>query len=202
MTTAGLILAAGESSRLGGESKALLAVGDRSAVRRVAEVSLAEGLNPVVVVVGAHRSSIAHELRGLPVVLVEAEDWYEGRTASIQSGVRSLPPGSDVLFWPVDHPFVHARTIAALEAVKAHDALGVWFIPTYRGGGGHPVLWRGFVSSHVLELRTDAPLRSLLPEFGVQVRRFQVEDPGVVANIDTPEAYREALAVWDRGGGE
>lgn len=202
MTSAALILAAGESSRFGGRPKALLEVGERSAVRRVAEISLEEGLSPVVLVVGAHRSSIAHEVRGLPVVLVEADDWYEGRTASIQAGVRSVPPGSDIVLWPVDHPFVSARTVGDLEAVETRDAFGTWFIPTYRGTGGHPVLWRGSVSPLVLELRADAPLRSLLPELGPQVRRFAVEDPGVVTNVDTPEAYRDAHDAWVRAGME
>ncbi len=202
MSSAALILAAGESSRFGGLSKAVVPIGERSAVRRIAEVSLAEGLSPVAVVVGAHRAPVAHELRGLPITLVEAEEWYEGRTASIQAGIRALPEGSDVVLWPVDHPFVSARTLGALRAVQEHDALGAWFIPTYQGRGGHPVLWRAFVSPHVLELRTDAPLRSLLPEFGPQVRRFPVEDPGVVANVDTPESYRSALEVWVRSGEE
>ena len=202
MSSAALILAAGGSSRFEGQPKALRSVGERSAVRRIAEGSLAARLSPVVVVVGAHRSSIAHELRGLPTVLVEAEEWYEGRTASIQAGVRSLPSGSDVVLWPVDHPFVAARTIDDLEAMKLRDAFGIWFVPTYQGRGGHPVLWRGSVSPHVLELRSDAPLRSLLPEFGPQVRRFAVDDPGVVSNVDTPESYRSALELWDPRGRE
>ena len=89
-----------------------------------------------------------------------------------------------------------------LLAVTVHDTLGVWFIPTYQSRGGHPVLFRAVVRPHVLELRPDAPLRSLLPEYGPQVRRIAVEDPGVVANVDTPEAYRAALEDWFRRGEE
>ena len=200
MGSSTLILAAGESSRFGGSPKALLAAGQRSAVRRLAEISLSLGLDPVLVVVGAHATPIEHELRGLPVEVLRAENWYEGRTASIQSGLEALPDGSDVLLWPIDHPFVSAHTVGDLLAVARHDLLGVWFIPTYQGRGGHPVLFRAVVRAHVLELRPDAPLRSLLPEYGPQVRRFAVEDPGVVVNVDTPEAYRTALEEWSRRG--
>jgi len=196
MTTAALILSAGESSRFGGLPKALLPAGERSAVRRLAEIALATGLDPIVVVVGAHPGPITHELRGLPVGIVEAEQWYEGRTASVQAGLEALPSDRDVLFWPVDHPFVSARTVEGLTSLLERDALGVWFIPTYQGHGGHPVVWRSSIRRDVLELRADAPIRSLLPEFGPQVRRVAVDDPGVLANVDTPEAYRAAHDDW------
>jgi len=194
---AALILSAGASSRLGGRPKALLPVDGRSGVRRIAEVCLGDGFAPVVVVVGPHRLAIAHELRGLEVELVDSEQWQEGRTASVQAGLAVLPPERDVLLWPVDHPFVAPRTIDALLAARASDLLGVWFIPTFQGQGGHPVLWRPAVRNDIFDLRPDAPLRSLLPEFGPQVRRVVVDDPGVVANVDTLEAFQEATAGWE-----
>jgi len=172
-------------------------VGGTTAVGRLAEVCLSQGFDPVAVVVGPHRGPVAHELRGMPVSIVDAELWYEGRTASIHAGLEAIPEDRDVLFWPVDHPFVSVSTVASLERVRGEDALAVWFIPTFQGRGGHPVLWRAGVRADILDLRGDAPLRSLLPEFGIQVRRLPVDDPGVVANIDTPEAYRAALDEWE-----
>jgi molybdenum cofactor cytidylyltransferase len=202
MTTAALILTGGASTRFGGQPKALLPTDERTSVRRIAEVNLAQGADPVVAVVGAHRTPIAHELRGLPVHVVDAEEWYEGRTASVQAGLRAIPDDRDVLLWPVDHPFVSTRTVDTLWAVRESDLLAVWFIPTYRGRGGHPVLWRAPIRNDILDLRADAPLRSLLPEFGPQVRRVAVEDPGVVANVDTPELYRLAWDEWHSREGD
>jgi molybdenum cofactor cytidylyltransferase len=160
------------------------------------EVSLDQAFDPVVVVVGPHHAPIADELRGLPVELVDSELWYEGRTASIQSGLRAIPAGADVLLWPVDHPFVSARTLDLLSDARDTDALGVWFVPTYQGQGGHPVLWKDHVRADVLELRPDAPIRALMPELGPQVRRVSVDDPGIIENIDTPEEYRNAFDAW------
>jgi len=195
-TTAALVLSGGESSRFGGVPKALLSTGDRSAVRRIAEICLEAGFDPVVVVVGPHRWAVANEVRGLGVELVDSREWFEGRTASVQSGLNALPPGLDVLLWPVDHPFVRTSTVDLLTSVRDSDALGVWFIPAFEGRGGHPVLWRESVRKEILELRPDAPIRSLIPEFGPQVRRVPVEDPGVVANVDTPDRYRAAFDEW------
>jgi molybdenum cofactor cytidylyltransferase len=195
--TAALILSGGASSRFGGQPKALVPVDGRTGVRRIAEICLADGFAPVTVVVGPHRHPIAHELRGLAVDLVDSEEWAEGRTGSVQTGLASIPPQRDVVFWPVDHPFVRPRTVDALLAARATDQIGVWFIPTYEGRGGHPVLWRPPVRNDIFDLRPDAPIRSLLPEFGPQVRRLRVDDPGVVANVDTPDAYLAAAADWD-----
>ncbi len=195
--TAALILSAGASSRFGGQPKALLPVDGRTGVRRIAEICLNDGFDPVTVVVGPHRHPIAHELRGLGVELVDSEDWSEGRTGSVQRGLAEIPPLRDVVLWPVDHPFVAPRTVDALLAARETDRIGVWFIPTFEGRGGHPVLWRPAVRNDIFDLRPDAPIRSLLPEFGPQVRRLPVDDPGVVANVDTPDAYRAAFADWD-----
>jgi len=200
MSTAALILSGGESSRLGGYPKALLSTGDRSAVRRLAEICLVDGFDPVVVVAGAHHLPIAHELRGLDVSMVMAERWREGRTASVQAGLEAIPEDRDVLFWPVDHSFVAPRTVDALLSVRDTDLLGVWFIPTFEGRGGHPVLWRATMRTNLFELRSDAPIRALLPEYGPQVRRVAVDDPGVVANVDTPESYRASLDAFRERG--
>lgn len=196
MTSAALILSAGESRRFGGYPKALLSAGRRTAVRRIAEIALDRKFDPVVVVVGVHRGEISRELRDLPVEVVDSERWYEGRTASIQSGVVAIPPDRDILLWPIDHPFVSPSTADTLTALLPADPLAVWFIPTYEGQGGHPILWRSVVRNDVLELRSDAPVRSLIPEFGPQVRRVPVDDPAVADNTDTPEAYRTAYELW------
>ncbi|MCI4365579.1 MAG: nucleotidyltransferase family protein [Thermoplasmata archaeon] len=200
MGTSAIILSGGASQRFGGFPKALLSLGERTAIRRIAEVCLDGGFDPVVAVTGTHHLQVAHELHGLPVDLVESEEWFEGRTASVQAGVRAIPEDQDILLWPVDHPFVSAKTVETLRAVRDADAIGVWFIPAFHGKGGHPVLWRPSVRSDILELRPDVPLRSLLPELGPQVRRVTVEDSGVVANVDTPEAYQAAYDEWRRLG--
>jgi molybdenum cofactor cytidylyltransferase len=200
--TAALLLSGGASSRFGGSPKALASAGERSVVRRMVQVSLAQDYSPIVVVVGPHRTAISHELRDMPVEIVDSEEWFEGRTASVQAGLRAIPDDSDVVMWPVDHPFVSTRTLDRLEAVSEHDSLAVWFIPTFEGRGGHPIFWKPQVRMDLLQLRPDAPLRALLPEFGPQVRRVSVDDPGVLASIDSPEEYRTSYDAWISRGEE
>lgn len=200
-TTAALVLSGGESSRFGGFPKALLPIDSETVVHSIAQRCLARGFDPVVVVAGAHHGPIAHAVRDLDVAVVNAENWREGRTASMQAGLAAIPEDRDLLFWPVDHPFIADRTLDSLFAARDSDPLAVWFIPESEERGGHPVLWRSVVRSDLLALRPDAPIRSLIPEFGPQVRRVRVDDPGALANIDTPEEFRAALDDWRRRGG-
>lgn len=196
MSTGAILLSGGASTRFGGFPKALVSAGERSVVRRMAELCLDQGYDPVLVVVGPHHHPISEELRGVGVQLVDSEQWYEGRTASVQAGLRATPAGLDVLLWPVDHPFVSARTLERLGAARDSDDLGLWFVPTYQGRAGHPVLWKEPVRADVLELRPDAPIRALMPELGPQVRRVAVDDPGILASIDTPDEYRVSFDAW------
>lgn len=202
MTTAALLLSGGESSRFGGFPKALLSTGDETIVHRLARRCLERGFAPVVVVAGAHHGPVAHAVRDLGVPVVMAENWREGRTASMQAGLLAIPPECDLVFWPIDHPFVADRTVDRLLAARTADPLAVWFLPEHEGRGGHPVLWRSGVRGDLLALRPDAPIRSLIPEFGPQVRRVVVDDPGVLENVDTPDEFRAALDAWHARGGD
>jgi molybdenum cofactor cytidylyltransferase len=196
-----VILAAGASTRFEGRPKALLSVSDEPAVARLVRVSREEGFEPRVVV-GAHSSEIRRALPYPPPAVIDNPDWAEGRTGSIQKGLVEVGDEESVLLWPVDHPFVQAMTLRRLRTAAERDAMGVWFIPTFEGFGGHPVLLKPTVLPRVKTLSPATPLRVLLPEFGPQVVRLPVEDPGVRANIDTEQEYLRFHATWreEEGG--
>ena len=184
-----IVLAAGASTRYGGRSKALLDISGELAVVRLIRICREEGYSPRVVV-GLHIAEVREVLRSTSAEVVENTDWARGRTGSLQKGLEGVPPEASVLLWPVDHPFVQAKTLRRLGTVAEHDAMGVWFIPTFEGFGGHPVLLQPSVISRIREVPSETPLRSLQPEFGPQVVRVPVDDPGVRANVDTVEDYQ------------
>lgn len=195
-----VLLSGGASTRLGGEPKACLDIGGEPAIRRMARLCLDAGFSPIVTVVGVHAHRVNAALAGMPVGLVVNEGWEAGRTGSIQRGIELLGTERPTLLWPVDYPFVESRTLATLLDESERDTLGVFFIPTHGGHGGHPVLLRGVALTDALELRPDAPLRSIFPELGPQVARVAVDDPGVVDKVDTMDDYLRGNLAWMERG--
>ncbi len=194
-----LILAAGASSRLGGEPKSLLPVGPERAVERLVRVARESGWEPTVVV-GAHADRVEPVARTAGARVARNDGWALGRTSSVHAGLLAVGTDRPVLLWPVDHPFVQAKTIFHLANAAERDAMGVWFIPTFEDRGGHPVLLAPPGLGRVMALGPEEPLRHLLPELGPQVVRLPVDDPGVLRNVDTWEEYRAGLAEWAERG--
>ncbi|MCI4369665.1 MAG: NTP transferase domain-containing protein [Thermoplasmata archaeon] len=195
-----LLLAGGESRRLGGVPKATLSVGDEAAIVRMARIAAAEGFAPAVVVAGRHYEQTVKALHGRSIPVVENREWASGRTGSIRLGLDTLPTQQDVLLWPVDHPLVEAKTLRVLRSVAEGDPMALWLLPTYERRGGHPVYLRAPVRPMVQFLAPDAPLRALLRRLGPQVRRVPVTDPGVTSSVETFEDYHAALANWRARG--
>lgn len=192
-----VILSAGASTRFGGRPKALLPVWGESAIGRMVRVAREEGFDPCVVV-GAHAAEIRGSLSSTALRIVENSQWSLGRTGSIQVGLAAVGSVTSALLWPVDHPFVQAMTLRRLRVATEHDAMGVWFIPTFDGSGGHPVLVKPSVLPRIQSLAPTDSLRTLFPTLGAGVVRVPVDDPGVQANVDTVETFDRFVSLHPR----
>lgn len=197
---AGVVLAAGRSSRFGGEPKALLEVGGETAVVRIGRILRETGVAAIAVVLGAGGTELRRTMPDGAVPLSNP-DWPAGRTGSVQVGLEWARDFDRAVLWPVDHPFVRAATVGRLLAA-ANDPLALWTLPEIGGRGGHPVVVAAPAFPVIAGLGADTPLRSLLPRLGVQVKRVPVDDPAVRWNTDTPESYHATRAVWAAQGGD
>ncbi len=119
--TAGIILAAGESTRFG-SPKQLLDWKGKPFVRQVAETALQSGLWPVVVVTGAFAADVESALNGLPVNIVRNAEFAQGQSTSIRAGINSFPPSprwgeraevGAAIFLLADQPQIPADVIRA-----------------------------------------------------------------------------------------
>ena len=188
-----LLLTGGASVRAG-EPKALRRFRGVPVLLGMARLAGALGYSPVLAVTGAHSALIASVVGNAPGLgLLAFPGWAQGRTATIQAGLRALEPARTVLLWPVDHPFVQARTLRALVRAGDSDELATLVVPTFAGRGGHPVLLKTDAVREAMTLGAWEPLRALAARLGPQVRRLPVDDPGVVDNLDEPERYEEAI---------
>jgi molybdenum cofactor cytidylyltransferase len=111
---AGILLAAGTSSRMG-ENKLLLEIGGEPLVTRVARRALAGGLDPLVVVLGHQAARSRAALAALDCRLVENADYASGQPSSVASGIAALPDDSDAaMILLADMPFVTAEIVRGL----------------------------------------------------------------------------------------
>lgn len=192
---AGVVLAAGLSSRMDRRFKLLLPYGDGTVVGAVVEVAVEAGLDPVVVVVGHRAGEVRRALARTGARVVQNPDFRDGMATSLAAGIRALRSegavsGAAVLLG--DEPGVRAETIrAAVEAWRRGGAPVLR--TTYRDRPGHPVLFARAAFPLLEGLRGDrGPAESLEPE-RLEVALHEVDLPAPV-DIDTPGAYRRALA--------
>ncbi|MBV9522677.1 MAG: molybdopterin-binding/glycosyltransferase family 2 protein, partial [Alphaproteobacteria bacterium] len=112
---AGLVLAAGRSTRMGGPNKLLEEINGRPLVRIAAEQLLASHAKPVIVVTGHQRERLERALAGLPVRFVHNDDFAEGLSTSLKAGIKAVPAEVDGAIVTLgDMPQVSAKLIDRL----------------------------------------------------------------------------------------
>jgi molybdenum cofactor cytidylyltransferase len=137
---AGVILAAGTSSRMG-RNKLLLQLGGRSVLRRAVDTALAAGLDPVLVVVGHQREQAEAELRDARCKLVANPDYQDGVNTSLRTGIRAVPEGCPAaVVMLADMPLVTPAMLRTmLEQYRGGRAPLV--VSSYDGIDAPPILY-------------------------------------------------------------
>jgi len=190
-----VVLAAGLSSRMAPASKLLMNLGDRPLIRHVVQTAIDTGLDPVTVVVGHDRDAIRGAVEGLPLRIVDNDDYQEGMASSIRAGVRAIAAEVDAaVFLLGDMPLVAPRHLGPLLAAFAAEPDRGICIPTYWSKRGNPVLWSARYFPHLLELRGDQGARVLLREFDAEIIEVEMPDDGVLVDVDTKTALETVLS--------
>lgn len=187
---AGIILAAGESSRMG-RDKALLRLGEETFLSHLMGVLHAAGLDLIRVVLGANAETVRRAMRFGPAEVVINTMWQQGQLSSLQAALRSLPAGAvdAAVVALVDHPKVSAALVRALVAAFRTSGKAI-VIPTYRGRRGHPVVFSSALFSALLAAPLAQGARQVIHEHGGDLLELPTEEEGVVLDIDDPESYR------------
>jgi molybdenum cofactor cytidylyltransferase len=187
---AGVILAAGASSRMGGYPKALLEYQGETFVARLVRV-LSTVCDPVIVVLGYHADRVH------PIVPANARIGVNpsperGQLSSLQTGLAELPEDVEgFIFVPVDCPAAAPETIAAVAtAFRARDAKIQFVVPQYRGKHGHPVCASREIIREMLALPATAQARDVVHAHVPETLYIDVEDPGILTDIDNLERYK------------
>jgi molybdenum cofactor cytidylyltransferase len=189
---AAILLAAGESSRMG-SSKALLPWAGTSLLGYAVGEFLAAGAAEVVVVVGADAERVRAALPSSDAVVAVANPEYRsGRSSSIRAGAASISPAtSAVIVQSVDQPCPSAILRALYEAVEQPDVEVA--APTFAGRRGHPICLAGRLVSELLTVREeDEGLRAAVRRHAGARRDVPVESAVVHLNLNDRSAYERA----------
>jgi molybdenum cofactor cytidylyltransferase len=182
-----IILAAGNSARLG-RPKQLLEFRGKSLITHLVAEAITAGIQPVVVVSGAVHLSVP--LAGQPVSIVENPRWREGMGSSIAAGVRFLSDQAvDAFFVAVcDQPYVSANLFTEMIAAKKRFAKGI-VACSYAGTTGTPVLFDRQYFGMLEELTGQEGAKKILRAYQADVAA--VPFPHGEIDIDTEDDYEK-----------
>jgi len=196
ITITGVVLAAGESRRMG-TPKQLLPFGDRTILERVVDSLLAAGVEEVIVVLGHLADRVRTVLGERPVRAVVNEGYRSGMLSSVKCGVRAIGGERDAaLFALGDQPQIVSGVVKEIIARYREGTAGI-VIPCYGGKKGHPII----IDLHkyreaILSLPEDGGLNALMQVHTDDVRLIDMATEDIIRDIDDQEDYGRELARW------
>ena len=187
---AGVILAAGTSSRMGGRNKLLEDFDGTQMIRRTAENILASQASPVIVVTGRDADAVQRSLEGLDVAFAHNPDFADGMSGSLRAGIQALPDNIDgALICLGDMPLVSPDIIDKLIAAFDEEEGRTICLPVHHGKWGNPILWSRLYFEEILGVSGDQGARELLHTYAERICEVAVESDGVLKDFDTPESF-------------
>jgi CTP:molybdopterin cytidylyltransferase MocA len=186
-----IVPAAGQSSRFGG-MKLLEPIGGLPLLQHTLASLIDAGVSQVVVVLAPRVSfSEVAFLSDRRVTTVVNEAPERGMFSSIQTGLAALPSGSGpILVLPADMPFVRATTIgavaaaAAIPAPRTGDSKARVVVPVHQGRRGHPLALPPALRTSLLGADPSRSLKDALLRLDVSWELLEVDDAGVLRDVD------------------
>jgi len=187
----GLILAAGKSERMG-RPKPLLPFRGSCFLTHVLTEASCSKLTEVKVVLGHHAKAILQALPEIEPKTLVHSDYEYGQLSSLQCGLKHLTSaGLDgVMVLLIDHPMVHRDLVNRLiETFTQNDSSIV--IPSFEHRRGHPMIFGADLFNELLAAPLDQGAVSVVRKHSHEILHLEVDEPGVLVDIDTPEAYEK-----------
>ena len=184
-----VIIAAGNSTRMGGSPKALLPLLQESALERLVGLFEGNGVTEIRVVLGKHSPQIAPLLDHLQIPWVKNASPEKGMFASVQLGVDALPDKLSAFFIsPVDLPLIPVELPRKLMTLQAETKAPI-AAPSINHRRGHPPLFAATLRQEILNFSGDGGLRAFQKKYLEATAWLLIETEEVLLDMDTPEDY-------------
>jgi molybdenum cofactor cytidylyltransferase len=183
-----LILAAGQSKRMG-QPKMLLPWGKTTVLGQVIDVFKAAGIEDILVVTGGAKE-LVEALVGTSARTVFNPGFAEGEMlSSIQAGLAELKPGTEaVLIGLGDQPQVQERSVRLVVEEYTQSKASL-VVPSFQMRRGHPWLVARPHWGEILKMEPSETPRDFLNRHSADIRYVEINDPGILKDLDTPEDY-------------
>ncbi len=197
---AAVVLAAGQSRRMGKDNKLLAPVDGAPMVAKVVAAARSSAADPVVVVTGHQVDQVATALRGSGATLHHNPDFAAGLSTSLRVGLAALPGDVDgALICLGDMPRVTAAHMDKLIAAFDPEEGRAICVPTKDGKRGNPILWSARFFPDMERVAGDVGARHIVGENADLVCEVPIEDDAIFLDLDTPEALRAVTGTETTG---
>jgi molybdenum cofactor cytidylyltransferase len=195
---AGLVLAAGRSTRMGG-NKLVCSIDGAPLIAHAVDAALGAGLAPVCVVTGHEQERVRAALPARDVLFAHNGEFAHGMAGSLRAGLDALnalgPELAAVVVLLGDMPRVRAAHVLRLVDAFAAGGPEAICVPEHGGRRGNPVLWPARDLATLRALSGDVGGRALLQAHDERVQRVPMPDDGVLLDVDSPAALAALTAV-------
>ena len=191
---AGLVLAAGRSTRMGRDNKLLAEIDGQPMVAYAVDAMLSSRAGPVIVVTGHDADHVRRALDGRDVRYVHNPDYAQGLSTSLGAGLDALPGAADgVLVGLGDMPRIRSADIDRLIAAFNPAEGRAICVPTVDGKRGNPVLFGREFLAEMRAVEGDVGAKHLIGAHGDRVCEVEMDDDAALVDVDTPEALSALL---------
>ena len=183
-----VVLAAGESQRMGGRPKPLIERDGVPLVRRAVQALLGAGVGEIVVVVGYRADEVAWAVNDLPVRVAVNETYPAGHVTSLRKGLLELPDSvAATLVVLADQPLLEVADVSAVIAAYEGRGSARAVVPRVQQRRGHPVALEASACSEILRGDAGYGAREWLDEHPDEVSWFDNDNLHYVEDLDYPE---------------
>ena len=187
----GVVLSAGESSRMG-RPKALLPIEGQTFLERIVAALKKTQVGKIIVVLGHDAENMTREIKHLPVEVLINFDYQLGQLSSLQTAVRHLQSDEHcdgMLVHLVDHPYIDGKLVD-LMIERFYESTKFIVVPRYQGKRGHPVIFSRSLFGELLDAPIEQGAKAVVNAHAKETLEIAAGDEGVTIDIDTPDEYR------------
>ena len=189
-----VILAAGESRRMGKQNKLLLPIGGEALLVKLVKSVCASDVSQVIVVIGHEAEKIRRELNEFQLNFVYNPNFSEGMTTSIKYGVKVVSHECDVLLICLgDMPFINTSEINKLIHAYVKNRIkgeGLIVVPVFKRQRGNPVLFSIEFQNDILEHKKESGCKEIIMQNSDSVMEIEMDNEKMLLDVDTMGDYK------------